>query len=169
MDAPVLDNVGLASLRDFLSRRGTIEAPRLRDTVGEIAAAVRLKAAALDSGAVSNLSGGNQQKVVIGKWLLTDPRLLIVDEPTRGVDVGTRYELYLLIHRLAERGVGVLCISSDLDELTGLCDRLLVMSRGELVDSVDREDFDHARILRAAFGERAAALGNRPSPAPRAT
>ena len=98
------------------------------------------------------LSGGNQQKVVLGKWLLLQPRVLMLDEPTRGIDVGARFEIYQLIHQLADQGAGVLVISSDMEELMGLCDRILVMCGGTLVDDLPRAQFDRERILRAALG-----------------
>ena len=81
---------------------------------------------------VKNLSGGNQQKVVIGKWLLRGPRLFILDEPTRGIDVGAKYEVYKIINRLAAEGTGILMISSEIEELIGMCDRILVMGHGEI-------------------------------------
>jgi putative multiple sugar transport system ATP-binding protein len=81
---------------------------------------------------VGNLSGGNQQKVVLSKWIFSDPDLLILDEPTRGIDVGAKYEIYLIIQELAAQGKGVLLISSELPELMGLCDRLYVMSQGRI-------------------------------------
>src|SRR5581483_827609 len=82
---------------------------------------------------VDRLSGGNQQKVLLARWLSVDPKVLILDEPTRGIDVGTRAEIYRLIDELTARGVGVLLISSDLQELLLLCDRIVVMRRGRLV------------------------------------
>jgi ribose transport system ATP-binding protein len=100
---------------------------------------------------VRTLSGGNQQKVVLGKWLLNNPKVFILDEPTRGIDVGAKYEIYRLIDRLAADGAGMLVISSELDELIGLCDRILVMSQGELRDELHREEFDRQRILHAAL------------------
>jgi ribose transport system ATP-binding protein len=100
---------------------------------------------------VRSLSGGNQQKVVIGKWLPTSPRLFILDEPTRGVDVGARSEIYAIADRIASEGAGLLVISSELDELMGLCDRIAVMSRGEVVGSFDRSEFEERRIIACAF------------------
>jgi ribose transport system ATP-binding protein len=102
---------------------------------------------------VRALSGGNQQKVVIGKWLPTEPRLFILDEPTRGVDVGARSEIYAIADRLAAEGAGLLVISSELDELMGICDRIAVMSRGEIVATFDRDAFEERRIIAAAFRE----------------
>ena len=104
-----------------------------------------------DAQAVKTLSGGNQQKVVLGKWLLAKPAVLILDEPTRGVDVGAKFELYQLILNLADEGAGVLLISSELDELIGLCDRILVMSEGEIRAEFPRAQFDRERLLKAAL------------------
>ena len=107
--------------------------------------------------AVKTLSGGNQQKAVIGKWLLDAPKVLIIDEPTRGVDVGAKFEIYTIIADLAAAGTGVLFISSELEELMGVCDRILVMSNGEVQATFARAEFDKERILRAAFREHATA------------
>jgi ribose transport system ATP-binding protein len=104
---------------------------------------------------VKALSGGNQQKVVIGKWLMQSPRLFILDEPTRGVDVGAKYEIYVLADRLAAQGNAILFISSELEELVGMCDRILVMSRGEVTAAFPARPFVRERILAAAFRETA--------------
>ena len=113
---------------------------------------------------MKSLSGGNQQKVVIGKWLMRDPRLFILDEPTRGVDVGAKYEIYALADRLAAAGGGILFISSELEELIGMCDRILVMSRGELVGGFE-PPFDREQILasRLPGGGRMTSASRRPS------
>ena len=84
------------------------------------------------------LSGGNQQKVIIGRWLLTDPEVLLLDEPTRGIDVGAKYEIYQLILKLASEGKGVVMVSSEMPELIGICDRILVMSNGQMAGIVER-------------------------------
>jgi methyl-galactoside transport system ATP-binding protein len=92
--------------------------------------------------AIRSLSGGNQQKVIIGRWLLTDPEILLLDEPTRGIDVGAKYEIYQLILNLAEQGKGIMMVSSEMPELIGICDRILVMSGGRLAGMVERgKDF----------------------------
>ncbi len=93
---------------------------------------------------------------MIGKWLMTAPRLFILDEPTRGVDVGAKYEIYALADRIAAAGNAILFISSEIEELMGMADRIMVMSRGEITGAFDRTGFDRARILRAAFRENAA-------------
>ena len=91
---------------------------------------------------IKSLSGGNQQKVIIGRWLLTEPDVLLLDEPTRGIDVGAKYEIYQLILNLAEQGKGVMMVSSEMPELLGICDRILVMSNGKLAGIVERgKDF----------------------------
>ena len=98
---------------------------------------------------VVNLSGGNQQKVVLSKWLFTEPRLLILDEPTRGIDVGAKYEIYTIIDELARRGKAILMISSEMPELLGMCDRIYVMNEGRLVVELDRNEASQERIMRA--------------------
>ena len=91
---------------------------------------------------IKSLSGGNQQKAIIGRWLLTEPDVLLLDEPTRGIDVGAKYEIYQLILNLAEQGKGVMMVSSEMPELLGICDRILVMSNGKLAGIVERgKDF----------------------------
>jgi ABC-type sugar transport system ATPase subunit len=97
-----------------------------------------------------NLSGGNQQKVLIGRWLLTRPRILILDEPTRGIDVGAKAEIHRLISRLAGEGVAVIMISSELPEILGMSDRIVVMREGRVTGVVDRADADQVSIMRLA-------------------
>jgi ribose transport system ATP-binding protein len=129
----------------------------LRQAVAGIRAAVRLTPTARDDQPVKTLSGGNQQKVVLAKWLLAKPTVLLLDEPTRGIDVGAKFEIYQLIRQLADDGAGVLVISSEIEELIGLCDRILVMRRGAIVDELAHGEFDRERILRAALHEAEAA------------
>lgn len=155
MGASAGANIGLAGLRAF-ARFGFLDGGRLAARVGEAARDVRFGAATLESPA-STLSGGNQQKVALAKWLVQPPRALVLDEPTRGVDVGARQEIYQTIARLAEAGVAVLMISSELEELTGMCDRILVMCRGELGASFDGPRYGRQQILAAAFGQPAGA------------
>ena len=99
------------------------------------------------------MSGGNQQKVVIGKWLLGSPDLLIVDEPTRGIDVGAKFEVYSIINKLASEGKGIWVISSELEELMGICDRIIIMGNGEVRGELKREEFDKEVIMKAAFNQ----------------
>jgi ribose transport system ATP-binding protein len=152
LDASVADNLTLASL-PALSRRPVriLDRRAIAQAVQEISSAVRLSGHSDTRMAVARLSGGNQQKVVLGKWLLTHPRVLILDEPTRGIDVGARAEIYQLLHKLADAGAGLLVISSDVDELIGICDRILVLRDGQVSGMFDREAFDRERLLRAAL------------------
>jgi ABC-type sugar transport system ATPase subunit len=106
--------------------------------------------------AVGTLSGGNQQKVVLGKWLATEPRVLMLDEPTRGVDVGAKAEIYALVDRLTRDGLGVLFISSELPELLGMADRIVVMKDGRTVGELARGKATEERLMELATSERAA-------------
>ena len=152
MAAPIADNVALASLPRFATGWSRLlERTRLGDAVDRTGRDVQVNARDFVHTLVKNLSGGNQQKVVIGKWLLRGPRLFILDEPTRGIDVGAKYEVYKLINRLAAEGTGVLMISSEIEELIGMCDRILVMGHGEIRGAFPRERFDREAILRAAM------------------
>jgi len=100
-----------------------------------------------------NLSGGNQQKVVLARWLYRDCRVLICDEPTRGIDVGAKFEIYRLLDQLAEEGKGIIVVSSDLKELLDLCDRIAVLSAGRLVKIFHRGEWTEDLIMAAAFSE----------------
>ena len=99
---------------------------------------------------IRSLSGGNQQKVIIGRWLLTAPDVLLLDEPTRGIDVGAKYEIYQLILDLANKGKTVIMVSSEMPELLGVCDRILVMSGGRLAGEVDAKTATQEDIMRLA-------------------
>lgn len=153
MEAGIADNIALVSLPQYAqSGSSLINGRELKSAVAGVAESVQISSRALRHGAVKNLSGGNQQKVVLAKWLLNNPAVFILDEPTRGIDVGAKYEVYRLINRMVEEGAGVLFISSEIEELIGMCDRVLVMSRGEIKASYEPHDFDRERMLRAAFG-----------------
>jgi putative multiple sugar transport system ATP-binding protein len=95
-----------------------------------------------------NLSGGNQQKVVLSKWLFANPEVLILDEPTRGIDVGAKYEIYTIVNRLAGEGKGIILISSELAELLGVCDRIYVMSEGKIVGEMLASDASQEKIMK---------------------
>ncbi len=154
MSIDIANNIGLVALPEFarnLIQR--VDQQQLYTAARETADVLQLKSGNIQTQPAKALSGGNQQKVVIAKWLLSNPSIFIMDEPTRGIDVGAKYEIYVIIDRLAAAGSGVLIISSELDELIGMCDRILVMSRGELVGEFARDQFHEEGILRAAFRE----------------
>lgn len=143
-------NLSLPNLTQFL-RLGVLNPKVEKDGVQKIITDVQIKPPAPELSA-ENLSGGNQQKVVVGKWLMTSPRLVIFDEPTRGIDVGAKAEIYLRIRELTRRGVGVLMASSDLPELIGMSDRILVFHEGRLAGQVERQDFSEEKIMHLATG-----------------
>jgi len=99
-----------------------------------------------------SLSGGNQQKVVIAKWLMSTPKILILDDPTRGIDVGTKYEIYKLINTLSENGIAIIMISSELEEVLGMSDRIMVMHEGKCTGILDRKDATQEKIMALATG-----------------
>ena len=147
LEGSVVHNLSLARL-SAIAKWGVIDAVREQRVAQEFRQSLRIRSAGLQQ-AVVQLSGGNQQKVVLAKWLLTRPRLLILDEPTRGIDVGAKYEIYSLMNALTAQGMGILMISSDMPELLGMCDRIHVMSEGRLVDELDRSQASQERIMRA--------------------
>ncbi len=152
LEASVADNMALVTLP---GRTATplrlLDFTALREALAKVREAVRLQPRLTGAQPVKTLSGGNQQKVVLAKWLLAEPQVLILDEPTRGIDVGAKSEIYQLVRELADRGAGVLIVSSDLEELVGLCDRILVMNRGRITGEFGHDEFDRERILNAAL------------------
>ena len=156
MDSPVSENLALVSLRRFVRGGGLVSRLALEESGRDAAARLRLKADAGLAQPVRSLSGGNQQKVVIGKWLVERPSVLIMDEPTRGIDVGAKFEVFTIMNDLAARGTAVLYISSELEELIGVADRILVMREGMVAAEFPREAFEAGAILGAAFGRSAA-------------
>jgi rhamnose transport system ATP-binding protein len=148
MDLSVTKNTTL-TLRHQLSRFGLISRARELAAAEDWSRRLQVKTGAQDL-PVSTLSGGNQQKVVLAKWLATDPRFLIVDEPTRGIDIGTKAEVHRLLSELAGRGIAVLMISSELPEVLGMADRILVMHEGRISAVLARADATAEKILHAA-------------------
>jgi len=152
MDHTIAENLGLVSLPDFVTAFGRfVRESQMYDASREMKETLQIKSAEITRAPAKSLSGGNQQKVVIGKWLMAKPKILILDEPTRGIDVGAKYEVFTIVNRLAQEGTAVLVISSELEELEAMCDRILVMSRGELTGAFKRSEFNRETILAAAF------------------
>jgi len=151
MPASIARNTALVVL-GRLRRRGLVHARDERAVAVEWADRLQLRHAGLDR-PVERLSGGNQQKVVLGKWLATRPRLLVVDEPTRGIDVATKAEVHRLLSEQAAAGVAVLMVSSELPEVLGMADRVLVMREGRLTATLSRAEATQERIMLAAVGQ----------------
>ncbi|HWG74040.1 MAG TPA: sugar ABC transporter ATP-binding protein [Acidimicrobiales bacterium] len=155
MDLGIDHNVALASL-DRLRRHGLIRRRSERSLAADWTVKLQVKFGQL-SNTVSTLSGGNQQKVVLAKWLARRPKLLIIDEPTRGIDVGTKAEVHRLIDQLVADGVAVLMISSELPEVLGMADRILVLREGRLTAELTRDEAEETAIMQAATGQTVAA------------
>jgi ribose transport system ATP-binding protein len=150
LDLSILENISLADLPRFASF-SIVDAAKERTVAEEQRRKLSIKTPDVDTLAVT-LSGGNQQKVVLGKWLSMRPRLLIFDEPTRGIDVGAKSEIYSLMRGLADEGVAILMISSDMEEVIGVSDRIAVMHEGEISGFLDRPDFSEHNVLTLAVG-----------------
>lgn len=156
----VRDNIALAVL-GHLSRFGFVNRRRERDLAATYIAQLRIRTPSM-SQLVQNLSGGNQQKVVLARWLARQTDILILDEPTRGVDVGAKAEIYAIIDELSAKGVAVLVISSELPEVLGLADRIVVMQNGRVTGELARADATEERILTLAIADHLSAEGAHP-------
>ena len=139
-------NISMASLKDFL-KRGLVDDNREYVVASEYRESMNIKAPSVNS-VVGKLSGGNQQKVVLSQWINTKPEVLILDEPTRGIDVGAKYEIYTIIQNLADSGKGVIVISSELPELLGICDRVYAISEGRITGEVEKKDFKPELLMK---------------------
>ncbi|MCP8894066.1 sugar ABC transporter ATP-binding protein [Shinella daejeonensis] len=143
----IMHNTTLANLKD-VSRNAIIDERKEAQVATGYRSKLRIRSHSIYQEAV-NLSGGNQQKVVLSKWLFTNPEVLILDEPTRGIDIGAKYEIYTIINQLAAEGKGILMISSEMPELLGTCDRIYVMNEGRIVAELSREEASQESIMRA--------------------
>lgn len=153
MDFPVALNTTLASLQR-VSHGGFLDFRAEKRAAQEYRERFRVKAPSVET-LVRNLSGGNQQKVSLARWLMTEPRVLILDEPTQGIDIGAKREIYTLIGELAARGLGIVLISSELTEVLGMSDRIAVMHAGRVVGVLDRNDADAHTVMELALGHAA--------------
>lgn len=142
----IKNNVTLANLEGVSEYGGVINKPKEMVVAKEYRNSLSIKSSGILQEAV-NLSGGNQQKVVLSKWLFSNPDILILDEPTRGIDVGAKYEIYTIINRLAEEGKGILMISSELPEILGICDRIYVMNEGRIVGEMPAKSASQEKIM----------------------
>ena len=138
-------NVTLSNL-EKISNRSVIDSNKEIDVANEYRDKLRIKSSGILQKA-GTLSGGNQQKVCIAKWLFADPDVLLLDEPTRGIDVGAKYEIYTIINQLADAGKCVLFISSELPEILGICDRIYVMNEGRIVGEMTRNEASQEKIM----------------------
>ena len=145
----IRDNTVISNLKNYLMGGICLSDKKMKADTDWAIQAMRIKTPS-QSTQIRSLSGGNQQKVVIGRWLLTKPEVLLLDEPTRGIDVGAKYEIYQLIIELAKEGKGVIMVSSEMPELLGVCDRILVMSGGRLAGEVDAKATSQEEILTLA-------------------
>ncbi|WP_375787468.1 sugar ABC transporter ATP-binding protein [Bradyrhizobium sp. Pha-3] len=151
LELPIRENVTLASLLDH-ARMWLVNGASERGIAKEQARRLSIKAPSIDIDAVM-LSGGNQQKVVLGKWLSMQPRVMFFDEPTRGIDVGAKSEIYALMRNLADQGVAIVMISSDMEEVIGVSDRVAVMHEGSVSGVLARSQFSEYNVLRLAVGQ----------------
>ena len=145
----IRDNTVISNLKNYLMGGICLSDKKMKADTDWAIQAMRIKTPS-QSTQIRSLSGGNQQKVIIGRWLLTKPEVLLLDEPTRGIDVGAKYEIYQLIIELAKEGKGVIMVSSEMPELLGVCDRILVMSGGRLAGEVDAKATSQEEILTLA-------------------
>lgn len=150
LDSSIRENIALTNF-EIISKFGVIERSEERNLVEKLIRKLRVKASSIEQKA-KTLSGGNQQKVVIAKWLGINPKVLILDEPTRGVDIGAKKEIYSIINQLAKNGVAIIMISSELPELLGVSDRIMVMHEGKVKAFFDKHEATQEKIMMAATG-----------------
>jgi ribose transport system ATP-binding protein len=151
VDLPIAANVSALAIERVSRRPGLVSRAREQAQAARLGAALKLKYGSLDD-AVSTLSGGNQQKVALAKLLSVGPKVIVLDEPTRGVDVGAKAEIHRILRDLASRGTGIIVISSELPELIGLCDRALVIREGRIAGEVTGDTMNEEEIIRLASG-----------------
>ena len=143
----IKQNMTLAALRNFFSKKGVIDKNKEVLIGKRYKELINVKANSIEQ-PVGSLSGGNQQKVVLAKWMITEPDVLILDEPTRGIDVGAKYEIYNIINDLAKAGKAIIFISSEMPEIIGMCDRVYVINEGEIAGELGQEDLSQEKIMK---------------------
>jgi ribose transport system ATP-binding protein len=145
------ENITLPDLKSF-STLGLIQRKRETSVSEKQCEKLKMKITSVET-LVKNLSGGNQQKVVLAKWLALKPKVVIFDEPTRGIDVGSKAEIYHLMRELADNGVVIVMISSDMEEILGVSDRIAVMHEGQITGILTRDKFEEEAVMRLAVGQ----------------
>lgn len=151
LEASVRDNISLVSLKNFSRFGQVLQFKKENQAADAEIEKLRIKTRGRDQ-VVKTLSGGNQQKVVLAKWLLNEPEIIVLDEPTRGIDIGAKAEIYKIIAQLAEQGRAIVMISSELEEILGLCDRVIVLYHGRITAEFERRAFNQEDIIKAAMG-----------------
>ena len=145
----IIDNTSMPSLSSYLDKFGFLDHKRIEQDAVKVNKQLRTKTPDYKT-PIQNLSGGNQQKVIVARWLLTSPDILIMDEPTRGIDVGAKYEIYLIMTELIKQGKAIIMVSSEMPELLGMSDRIMVLSNGRHTGTLSREEADQESIMRLA-------------------
>lgn len=147
----VKQNISLSDLDRITNKFGFIRAKKERTDCQELMNKLAIKAAG-ENARTATLSGGNQQKVALAKWINRKCKVMIIDEPTRGVDIGAKVEIYHLINELSVQGLAIIVISSETTELMGICDRIIVMRKGKITGELSKQDFSEEEILRMSIG-----------------
>ena len=145
LSEPIRVNTTIAKM-DKVSKNQKINLSKEKEAAESFRKSLSVASTSIEQ-EVGNLSGGNQQKILLGKWIFTDPDVLFLDEPTRGVDVGAKYEIYTIINQLVADGKGVVMISSELPELLGMCDRIYIMNEGRFIGELNRAEATQERIM----------------------
>ena len=152
MPKPVKDNLVAVILDRLTQLLGMVSRSRESQESEKAIRELNIRVYDMNRQEVKSLSGGNQQKVVIGKWIMRKPSMFILDEPTRGVDVGAKHEIYVIINDMARNGATVLFVSSEMEELMGVCDRIMVIHGGKIVADFSKGEYDQERIMSFALG-----------------
>lgn len=152
MKLSIRENVSVSYLRHMLKKAFSLDLKKEKEMVEKYREQLNIKTPSIEQ-LVSNLSGGNQQKVVLAKWLLTNSRIIIFDEPTRGIDVGVKFEIYQIMRDLAKEGISIIMISSDMPELLGVSDRIIVMKEGQIVGELEGDEIQQENVMQYAVAD----------------
>ncbi len=161
LDMPIRKNITMPSVRLVTASLGVIRERKEKRLAQQFVEKLQIKIRDVDQ-EVADLSGGNQQKVVLAKWLTTNCRVMLLDEPTRGIDVGAKVEIYRLINELACSGMGIVLISSEMMEIIGLCDRVIVIREGQVAGVLQKPEITEVNLMRMAVQGPASGTGTTP-------